>query len=499
MSFTKALSFPGLEHVLHGVQEKVTVKMKHFSGWLLQAKEVAALFACRMYVDLIINAFLSSPAMTWIRERLLAGRIRTPYEKRFVFIDDFLADILLLNYLQKIYKPDQITNPKQDQDQETFIDIRKAGEAIVSRFWLLYGLMLQSLSAALHEIRMFGRSCPCHPMSALAGPGEAGKLTTYYLRRKQLETEAWMCQPCLLKGCACDQLACGKGDQIMNASLEGWKGILLQELTGITDADRGDILNDFQLGSEMTIYLCSFKLSIFQIVPWKFIGLANHDETEARTCAGQIISQWKSTSHRRHHELTLEYCDENGQFRQELQAVAAGRPRKDCAVLHAECDWLGLCRANEVSAERLHRTGTLKTTHAPMRSAVFLSYGLRGNELVDTVYERDDLVEFAECCREVKTQDGVVQCFRLQQHPALAKERDIAIAKGIKIKAVMAPYKVIRQVFYRGDLETSFDTYPELAGLIKKNSEELKRSVDLNNINQERSLPQTRSRRSLSP
>ena len=139
-------------------------------------------------------------------ERLSRGKIATPYEKRFASLMHFLEDIMEVRDLQKYYHCSKL-RPQASNQEEFCIDVKVAGGALVSNFWWAYSLMLECLGAALHELGMFGRSCPCHRISKLAWPGEPGNLHSYYQRRKRFERETLSKNQCCFErmcfACAC--------------------------------------------------------------------------------------------------------------------------------------------------------------------------------------------------------------------------------------------------------------------------------------------------------
>ena len=244
--------------------------------------------------------------------------------------------------------------------------------------------------------------------------------------------------------------------------------------------ERGDILEDWQLGCDHLMFHGKLKLSVPQTIPLLFVGLANWDESLARRCANRAVAICNGTRGRVHHQLSLEYMDEEGEIWKELVAFAGGRRRDQCPSLCREMQWLQLVRCNEVSAERLHKIGTVEARHAPCHSATVLSYGLRAPEIARHGWGPETFQSWAQKCEQVRSIEGIVKAFKLETHPALQADRDKMLLSGRKFKPLMVRHKTVKEVFYIGDMATQFNKMKGLVEAIKKAASQLSKDRQSN-------------------
>ena len=272
-------------------------------------------------------------------------------------------------------------------------------------------------------------------------------------------------------------LACGCGEEILDNSLTAFREYLAPELASMSEDERDHICGDFHVGCEQIMFLGKLKLSVVQVVPLLYMGLANGDEVQARKCAGKIVQQCEGTRGQKHHELTSAWADENCQMWKDIVDFWKGKERNECLAISEECEWLSMIRCNEVSAERLHRIGTLEAGRASNPSSVLLSFGFRSPEMREESLSTEDFQIWAKAAEEFRTPAKLIKRFGLQERPAVLEDRDRLLARGERPKETMCSHKVLREVFYRGDMQTIVDTHDSLKEAIRKAGGQLKEEM----------------------
>ena len=91
-------------------------------------------------------------------------------------------------------------------------------------------------------------------------------------------------------------------------------------------------------------------------------------------------------------------------------------------------------------------------------------------EMTNGTLSAEEFDYWAACIERTRTVNGFPSEFRFTAHPAVVQERDEAILKGVKPREVICREKILKQIFYRGDMQTMFADYKSLQEAIQSAS-----------------------------
>ena len=177
----------------------------------------------------------------------------------------------------------------------------------------------------------------------------------------------------------------------------------------------------------------SLKHCVWQQLPAMLCALGGDDKPLSVEYTRLCISQCEATKDSiRHRPVTYHYLGD-GQLRRDIDIYVQSGGHIISDLLQEKRRQLKLVRTNELSAESLHRQGTLFANKAKHHDAPYLSFGLHSSDVF--IGEQFSLKEWALAASEVRTDMEVLAAFNLHMHPALQAWKDERILAGDSIRS----------------------------------------------------------------
>ena len=267
----------------------------------------------------------------------------------------------------------------------------------------------------------------------------------------------------------------------LKKSFEIFRQLLFVDISGLDPCDRDKVMGDYDLGVASILYQAGLKFAVWLQLPLKLAGVLNdsvHLAREAVAICFQLWEKIKELPRRVLHPLVVELFLDADFVSEMIRFQNGAMEWEDCKLLQAKLLWMALVRVNELSVERLHRLGSLETSHATYLSMSYVSISLRGPEIHNSPHW--DLEAVANAASQVKTPRQIVERFAFQKHPiteeaALKNTARTGEYRNKYSGQFPIPHKELRQMFYRNDKASMFQKHEELAKVLTRQAEDQRR------------------------
>ena len=249
--------------------------------------------------------------------------------------------------------------------------------------------------------------------------------------------------------------ACGGAMELIDHIFSTLRSLLMADFRGLKRNETGDILNDFEKGVAHIRFELHVKLSLWQQLPLILAAMGEEDSTKAKKFLKMAVDQYDTTKgSSRHCPLSHTYLGDESEIRVAILSFIDGGAKSQVFVKHS--NRMQMIRCNEISAESLHRQGTLLAKAKDSHNAATLSFELRQPE----VLAEFTLPAWAENMLEVSDDMKVLERFSLLEHKAI---RDLQEEQLLQGRSVLSGrngmFKLFRQVFCRCDPYSMFETF----------------------------------------
>jgi hypothetical protein len=254
-------------------------------------------------------------------------------------------------------------------------------------------------------------------------------------------------------------LACGSFDtflhQLSNLSAQQ---VLLAHTAWLTDAERHNVVQDFELGREHLKMEGALKSSAFQCLPLKILSLGHPSVDVARLGISQAMIMFDNLpdGHDCHPLVRRLFAD--GDVRDQIIQFVQGVAYDALPLVCLYRSKFMFVPINEASVERRHAEIHKKISLAPRHTGPFVSLnGLRKHELQHFVLQHPaELVKLERHHAASSTPRGVLYELGLQAHEEVLPYVD---ATGSVTQVI--PHTIVAALVYRCDLTTQFMALPE--------------------------------------
>lgn len=252
--------------------------------------------------------------------------------------------------------------------------------------------------------------------------------------------------------------------RLLDQTYSDLKGLLMADFRDLKPKDVADILNDFEKGVAHIRFELNVKISLWQQLPLILAAMGEDDCTLARTYLKMAVDQYEQTQDSaRHCPITHHYLGPESSIRPHILSFITGAEPTPIFIKHRRR--MKMIRTNEISAESLHRQGSILEKQVCYHNAATLSFDLRHTEAATSF----PLVQWAAAVEEVNTDLKVAERFSLSEHKVLADFRDQQLLDGNSVQSGRkGMFKLIRQAFYRCDPYSLFQTFPLVEDVIEE-------------------------------
>ena len=485
LSFDSTLPVPGVEHATHGALKHVTTALETYVNWDIGARAISKLLCSRLYLDRLQHRCLQGPRYAGIREALRAG-VRQPIEHRFLSMLEFLNDVVPLRHdLIEAFNGsamfgEEASTPKASE----YIDTKVVCQAMTSKEFWGYAVMVQCLGMGCQVVTFASRSCICHSHTFHGGGWRS--VDQVALSQKVLARRIAK-SPCPAKGLMAPAFSCGHLEKLLNESFSTLRCHLQAELAGmgLSREGRDSILSEFESGAAFLKFEVGVKIASWTQLPLQLCALGEQMDLSGATLALSQATRCydETTTSSKHRSLTHLLLSPQGPFRQHIDAyIASGC---DATVMHASLHpfvrRFRMVRTNEISVEGLHRDGTVGHRKAPNHSLPYMSVHLRYKEMFNS--GPDTLLALATSCDSLRTESSIVRHFGLWEHPSWQAHQNIVLSASSSTRDARSgrfgSYKLARNLFYKGDLDSQFQKFASVQSVVDSRRRHLDRQEAL--------------------
>ena len=328
--------------------------------------------------------------------------------------------------------------------------------AIQDKFWWAGLHLLKCFCEVIDHLQGWLLSCPCHSASLKATFKELQEFDAL----RAAET-------CIMRGRRGACLATGQHHKIMRALIADQKQILLySHFVSLKAEDQRDLLLDFSAGQARLAAEVDIRLSVWDSLPLKLLGLSYHNVDVARDCMLKCLTQYAHMSGSPDmdalgaHALTTRLLGRDGPLRGQLVQWVQGSPMEAFPELQEVADRMAFIPTCEVSIERLHAFLKQRVVLTHNTSAAYCSLQLRRSEVL-VAHEKDPKL-LAECCVLASSPVKVVHALGLQHHPALLLAGrpgdDDDADEGVELAHHKWTASLVNEVVYRCDLHAPYQS-----------------------------------------
>ena len=258
-----AISVPGALHILHNLAQDVDMgHLPAFERWYLDLKAVAEFLTDKNYCNRYLVRCLKGTPYDSLDNQLLFKQ--TPpklHEKRWGHIIAFLkASKEPLTLLRVTWNADSFM--KEGKANFKGFEVKSLTDILRSEPFFAYTQMVLQLHKRLDLVRKWCEWCPCHGMS-------------------EADEEGYRRNPCPMNTLRAPECACGDPFQICEAIGEVSPEILLLEPAArLCAEDLAQLFGAFRQGVLAMVGMLRVKMSFWERLPWKALGLAHHSEAK---------------------------------------------------------------------------------------------------------------------------------------------------------------------------------------------------------------------------
>ena len=413
-------------------------------------------------------------------------------DHRFLGVQEFLQDLLPLKEVmmgnfcgRKMFAKRKTSNINgsdaagveetgKTTKKEEYIDSKLVVEAVGSEEWWCYGEMVLAVGAGPEHLVFASRGCPCHKpkldKTFFASAHE-------YMRWRRDALRTHLQKPCPAKGFNAPSFACGRGRTIVNDTYSSVKHFLLLSFRQLSPDAVSRILDDYEKAIQHVKFELFMKIDLFQQLPLLMCSLAAADLDAAVDGLTKATQQYDATKNNpRHIQLTHHVLgDGEDSLRPDVDRFIASKGLDLSRRLARQRRRFKVVKTNELSAESLHRQGALFRNKAHHHDAPFLSFGLSSPEIFKD--ERFGIAEWAAFASRVQSDFAVIREFGLERHYTYEAWQRQQLALGNPLRSGKhGSHKVVRRIFYKCDILSLFECYPDVERALAKQACQFKKA-----------------------
>ena len=365
---------PGLLHIIDNMEHAMDKALPSFKFWLPGLQQINLLLRRKTYRDRFVETCVRPSRDHSAFEHLFHTNMPTTVEWRWGVIIDCLKCLKKLEHTfratwstEKFLEKGSVDDHEDDAGIEAGNEANDGAEATKkkeidydvitktakSNWWWTFAWTICTLHELAAEFRIWAEACDCHEWLMDADTDEAKELRRirkdYNISdRVAGDGQDFFC-PC--KGMRCVALAnnCdgqGRVAEVLQRVAEKFFAHVLFFCTGLTDAERADLISEWNAAKGVMILDLCNKLGVWQKLPWRLVLLAHHINDVARRAAREALAEFDASPQKEelHHRITWEFLSHGSHLRSLVELFASGpqtlapRQTKKCLyvfVFHA--------------------------------------------------------------------------------------------------------------------------------------------------------------------
>ena len=238
---------------------------------------------------------------------------------------------------------------------------------------------------------------------------------------------------------------------------------LLEFNTTLSKAASDKIMNDYEKAIEHIRCDIFVKIYLFQQLPLVMVSLCEDDVPLAVTGMKSACSQYDATKENTRHAQLSRTVSGNGpdSLRNEVNTfIESGGQTLSPRLLKLKRS-LRVVKSNELSVESLHRQGALFRNKAHNHDAPHLAFGLSSPEVFKE--KHFSTMEWANHAEAVQTEFDIVKKWNFDKHPTFQAWKQQQFLDGNALRSGRhGSYAVVGRIFYKCDIASLFQTFPEV-------------------------------------
>ena len=425
VSFAFSLGVAGLLHIIHNASNDLGAAMVHFDAQV-DRLSVLAKFVRERHTQqrLLAKCFPDTmPGASQMREMLRTFHAHC-YRNRWSTVARCALEMdRVLPALQSGWNLVKYMEAPDTHD----VVLQQVNATIVDPFFEGYLRLLRGFGETVLHLISWAESCPCH----------WHLLKSHGWRASEASAEQASLLSCPFRGRRAAELAAGDFMQELGSLCSMQFAELSSKLPAqLTDAQRRELLHDYELGRSYLLTVFVLKLSHWQCMPWRAAALAYPEVDRARTIWPEVV--YVAEHGTLHEKESLQVLLEEPVF---SEGTLWHEGSDLCAVEHfmAVVGGLALTPTAERRIEGQHAKTQRASKKAPNHSPAYISVQLRSADMRwrACANPHEFVSTLAPLVHKCRTYKGTARQVLLCRHPAFHTKasRD----------------KVLRDALYRAD------------------------------------------------
>ena len=254
------------------------------------------------------------------------------YEERWFSAYIFVAKMhALVKILRVRWSAEAYTHgfkkEKEDPEKDRQFDVRAVTVVLQDPMFHVYNYLILAVGAILRRLSAWIESCPCHT-KPLRDESTGFRRNKYWkgIFKNNLH------DVCPLGGCRAPELAVGALENTLQRIVAMSAADLVRRMPERFPADdRNVVMADFEIAKGYVEFGLRLKFDCYRRLPWQLAGLGHHDFAVKVSTAQAAVASFDDSiaggaDPSLHHPLTVKLLGHGTNLREQMEAVAAGRP-----------------------------------------------------------------------------------------------------------------------------------------------------------------------------
>ena len=346
-TFSEAIPWPGMMHILHNCAEQVHKKaLEHWPTYLEELRAVCKLLTRRWNRERFVEKCLRRTPVgrAWISS-FNEGDFRTVIEWCWGSLLHVLTWLIPLKPCLVMcwdarafagacswqdfheHGGDDDRTPKPAEERSDPIDLDKVTLALGSQYFWAYSSMLLDLQATVDRLGGWAESCPCHDTWLKKKARQKNvSCTSEHINKLFGKMVDNPLHPfCPLHGKRAPELANGAANQVLNTLFSKSESKFLAAVrASLTSDEMQRVAAEWSRARDHIMYVVASKLFFASRLPWKLCGTMHHDPIVAMMCAHQCLDQFDTSPEAGQHRKALQVLRKGSDMRCQFERFARG-------------------------------------------------------------------------------------------------------------------------------------------------------------------------------
>lgn len=413
----------GLDHISNNMQWDMDIRLRQWESWLRRFRAIAKLLGSRYLMQRLVARCVANTCFAPL-EPVFAKAVPPIAGWRWGTICKVLPAVLEKRQaLQAVWDPKKFLQGEAlGGSEDDRLEVPTVTETIRSKQWWAYSGMLLKLHELANSLSSWGSGCYCHDwLRVPSGEGPIADMEKFHQIREQMGINTandGVEYPCMMRGKRVVELASGYAGELVATISRRSTAELLVDLVDVTEVEKGEILNDFEIGKTYATMALTVKLQHWRQLPWLLVSLAHWDAERAQENARLILRTFDESPQdpRLHHRITWRWLCMGSTLRAQVEAFAQGRPLHELLELKKECQtmmFIPVCeRIQEGDHSILKRHGGCRKV-----SGAYVSLVHRYREIERLMEQAKGRAQMVKAVVELRSFSTLAHRFHFSKHP----------------------------------------------------------------------------------